>query len=155
MFYGALLIVSLNQSKILDNTLLTKLKNGDHFNKLRLKNYEAFSILNDFKLDFNLTKKGTKEITELLNDANNELSIIVNLDGDLIAEERKIWRELLHKNLCQDLMDVANIKICEKIGEGILTKGTIIIGFNIIFGKVCIPRICIYTLFFVQFWMIG
>ena len=115
--------MSLNQSKILDDTLLKKLKNGDHFNKLRLKNYEAFSLLNDFKLDFNLTQKGNDDITKLLNDGNNELSIIVNLDGDLIADERKIWRELLHINLCQDLMDVDSTKICEKIGEGVLTKG--------------------------------
>ena len=155
LLYGALLIVSLNQSKILDDTLLKKLKNGDHFNKIGLKNYETFSLLNDLKLNFNRTKKGFEEITKLLNDANEELNIIVNLDGDLIAEERKIWRELLQKNLCQDLRDVTNTKICEKIGEGILTKGKIIIGFNIILVKACILLICIYTLFFVQFWMVG
>ncbi|MDQ5928470.1 MAG: hypothetical protein QG594_244 [Bacteroidota bacterium] len=127
LLYGALLIVSLNQSKILDDTLLKKLKNGDHFNKLRLKNYEAFSLLNDLKLNFNLTKKGNDDITKLLSEASDELNIIVNLDGDLTTEERKIWRELLQKNLCQDLIDATNTKICEKIGEGILTKGTITI----------------------------
>lgn len=127
LLYGALLIVSLNQSKILDDTLLKKLKNGDHFNKLRLKNYETFSLLNDLKLNFNLTTKRNEEITKLISEASDELSIIVNLDSDLTTEERRIWRQLLQKNLCQDLIDETNTKICEKIGEGVLTKGTITI----------------------------
>jgi len=124
--YATLFILNLNQSQLLDSSLINNLLRENFFNNLRMNFYHLYSLLNDVQLGFGKTINGPALIQSIIQEIGSDLDNMLSMDNLLSGSEKVDFDNAINNNLC--LSDTLNnypdlVENCSTIGNGILTKG--------------------------------
>ena len=124
--YTTLFILDLNQSQLLDSTLLNRLLRENFFNTLRIKFYHLYSLMNDSELGYNRSSNALGLIQTRIDEIGTDLENILSLDNILTGTEKDNFDNAIKNNLC--LSDTLNqysdlVYQCPIIGNGVLVKG--------------------------------
>ena len=124
--YTTLFILDLNQSQLLDSTLLNRLLRENFFNSLRIKFYHLYSLMNDLELGYNRSSNALGLIQTRIDEIGTDLDNILSLDNILTGTEKDDFDNAIKNNLC--LSDMLNqyhdlVYQCPMIGNGVLVKG--------------------------------